>query len=100
MSVTCLLQANAVSFKFHSDLSRTSLRVKVVSTATRKRARVYPCVACTSTTDVVVIGAGAAGLTAAYFAAQNGAQVRSKLAPVTPSWCEKAQSHPSGVQYC
>ena len=69
------LQNHAFKLKHKScpHPSWRSLRI-----AARPRIRVLRKTACAAqrvSTDVVVIGAGAAGLTAAYFAAKEGAQV-------------------------
>ena len=50
---------------------------------------VYVCAASTATTDIAVIGGGAAGLTAAYFAAASQPQLQSQSRPLRITVLEK-----------
>ena len=52
----------------------------------RLRARATRVVSQQSASEVVVVGAGAAGLTAAYFAASQGAQVLITCQTLTSVW--------------
>lgn len=69
--VRSLDNSGRLQYRAHLIPIRTALRILAPVRTTQLRQ--VSCAARNDTSDVAVIGAGAAGLTAAYFAAQRGA---------------------------